>query len=302
MYAVRTKSGRVIGRYATRAEAERACRTAKSPAARVFEFRFLRGGLPPMVFYTKKGLDYWLRKNKPTTHSFEIVERPPHRGVEETAIREGRGNDGWLWKESSPVRSIARSPRRTEVEEATAYKAQLAHEASLMPGIRVRLRRGSMTGLEGVLTGRREGGCGVRFDDGFTGVVESRNLEIVHQGSPIRGPARTRLLKVHADVSKKLWAKSPMSRGLKDLPPPGARVRLTGIYLKNTGQQRGGEGASVWTVLGSSGRDFVVVNEPADTSYFTPAEMAADPSLKWRRINKANLQIVGAKPKAGDLP
>ena len=140
MYAVRTKSGRVIGRYATRAEAERACRTAKSPA---------------------------------------------------------------------------RSPRRTEVEEATAYKAQLAHEASLMPGIRVRLRRGSMTGLEGVLTGRREGGFGVRFDDGFTGVVESRNREIVHQGSPIRGPARTRLLKVHADVSRRLYAKSPIPKHLR---------------------------------------------------------------------------------------
>jgi hypothetical protein len=131
MYTVRSKGGHIVGRFATRAAAEACVRTSKSPANRVFEFRFLRGGLPPMVFYTKRGLDYWLRKNRPTPHSFEVIERPPHRGVEETAIREGRGNDGWLWKQSSPV----------------------------------------------------------------------------------RGSARTRLLKIHADVSKKLWAKSPKPKG-----------------------------------------------------------------------------------------
>jgi len=36
--------------------------------------------------------------------------------------------------------------------------------------------------------------------------------------------------------------------------------------------------------------------------WFTPEELATDPSLKWRRINKGNLQIVGAKPKAADYP
>ena len=91
------------------------------------------------------------------------------------------------------------------------------------------------------------------------------------------------------------------ARGLQSPPPVGSRVRLTGSFLKSTGQQRGREGASVWTVVGNT-PSFVIVNEPADTSYFTPAEMAADPSLKWRRINKGNLEIVGAKPKAGDYP
>ena len=86
------------------------------------------------------------------------------------------------------------------------------------------------------------------------------------------------------------------------MPPIGATVRLTGHFLKSTGQQRGGEGLSRWKVMGHSGDSFVVVNEESDASYFTPAEFAADPSLKWRRINKANLEIVGAKPKAGDYP
>lgn len=89
--------------------------------------------------------------------------------------------------------------------------------------------------------------------------------------------------------------------GLQTSPPVGARVRLTGKFLKNTGQHRGTEGTKVWTVLGHSG-PFVIVNEEADISYFTPAELAADPSLKWRRINRANLQIVGAPPRAEDLP
>jgi hypothetical protein len=91
------------------------------------------------------------------------------------------------------------------------------------------------------------------------------------------------------------------ARGIQGPAPLGATVRLTGYFLKSTGQQRGGEGASRWKVLGNSG-DFVIVDEPADTSWFTAEEMAADPSLKWRRINRGNLEIVGAKPKAGDYP
>jgi hypothetical protein len=123
------------------------------------------------------------------------------------------------------------------------------------------------------------------------------------QDSPIRGPARTRLLKLHADVSRKLWSGSPM-RGLKNLPPPGTRVRLTGAFLKSTGQQRGGEGASVWTVVGSSGDSFVLVNEPYSEEYRQQmwGDLPESERPKWRAINKANLQIVGAKPKAGDYP
>ena len=94
---------------------------------------------------------------------------------------------------------------------------------------------------------------------------------------------------------------APTRRGLQSIPPVGTKVRLTGAFLKFTGQQAGREGSKVFTVKGGSG-DFVIVDEEADTAWFTPDEMAADPSLKWRRINKANLQIVGAKPKSGDYP
>ena len=35
---------------------------------------------------------------------------------------------------------------------------------------------------------------------------------------------------------------------MKTKPEPGARVRLTGKFLRNTGQQIGAEGLSTWTV------------------------------------------------------
>lgn len=94
------------------------------------------------------------------------------------------------------------------------------------------------------------------------------------------------------------------ARGLKALPPMGSKVRLTGYFLKSTGQQRGVEGSKRFTVIGHSGSDWVVVDEEAFEwqTMFTPAELAADPSLKWRRINKGNLEIVGASPKAADYP
>ncbi len=48
---------------------------------------------------------------------------------------------------------------------------------------------------------------------------------------------------------------------------PGTKVRLSGVFLRNTGQMTGGEGLSKWTVvecdcsLCASGR-FVAVDEP----------------------------------------
>ncbi len=83
--------------------------------------------------------------------------------------------------------------------------------------------------------------------------------------------------------------------GKSDGMVPGARVRLSGKFLRSTGQYTGGAGQSVWTILdlpaGSS--SWVVVNEEADTSLYTAAELADDPSLKWRRIARANLVLVG---------
>ncbi len=93
------------------------------------------------------------------------------------------------------------------------------------------------------------------------------------------------------------------ARGLKAPPPIGAKVRLTGSFLKSTGQQRGGEGASVWTVVGNSG-SFVLVNEPHSEEYRKQmwGDLPEAERPKWRAINRANLQIVGAPPQAGDYP
>lgn len=105
-------------------------------------------------------------------------------------------------------------------------------------------------------------------------------------------------------MSRRLRRRYGRARGLKSVPPVGTKVRLTGYFLKVTGQQRGSEGQKVFKVLGQSGDSWAIVDEELydykDT--FTPAELAADPSLKWRRIAIGNLQIVGAPPKAGDYP
>jgi len=76
---------------------------------------------------------------------------------------------------------------------------------------------------------------------------------------------------------------------------PGTKVRLSGKFLRSTGQISGGEGSKVWTVLDApcSDRLVAVDEERACPEDFTPEEYAADPSLKWRRIAKANLTVVG---------
>jgi hypothetical protein len=109
---------------------------------------------------------------------------------------------------------------------------------------------------------------------------------------------------------RRRYGRASWKGGLKELPAPGTRVRLTGIYLKNTGQQRGGEGSSIWTVLpwsesGFPGRpndSFVVVNEAQDGAMYSDITSTRPDGKFMRMINKANLQIVGAKPKAADYP
>jgi hypothetical protein len=60
----------------------------------------------------------------------------------------------------------------------------------------------------------------------------------------------------------------------------GARVQLTGQFLRNTGQMLGGEGLSVWTVVACScslcatGR-FVATNEPSYDEPERPRHFAA---------------------------
>lgn len=74
----------------------------------------------------------------------------------------------------------------------------------------------------------------------------------------------------------------------------GDKVRLTAKFLRSTGQYTGDEARRVWTITGHSG-SFVVVDQalPAHllSSFYTADELAADPSLAFRRFAPANLQI-----------
>ena len=90
---------------------------------------------------------------------------------------------------------------------------------------------------------------------------------------------------------------------------PGAKVRLTGIFLKNTGQRAGGEGLSKWTVracdcgLCKGGRYSAVdAKYSALSCSWTAEELAADPRLEWRHILNANLEQIGKPIRAEDLP
>jgi hypothetical protein len=97
------------------------------------------------------------------------------------------------------------------------------------------------------------------------------------------------------------------ARGLQARPAPGTRVRLTGIFLRDTGQQLGGEGQSVWRVMecsclacaeweGPNACPLVAVDEPG-TGPRRPRQ-----KVRWRHIAAWNLEIVGAPPRAADYP
>lgn len=73
----------------------------------------------------------------------------------------------------------------------------------------------------------------------------------------------------------------------------GDKVKLTGKFLRNTGQATGPEGLSTWTVLAVDNEMITVDQEHADIGYWTAEELAADPMLKFRRFNAGNLYRVG---------
>lgn len=91
--------------------------------------------------------------------------------------------------------------------------------------------------------------------------------------------------------------RSPGRRGIHDFQE-GDRVRLSAKFLRSTGQYTGGDSHSVWTIKEIQG-SFAVVDEPGDTRWYSSAELAADPSLRWRRINVANLVRVGTYSSRG---
>lgn len=74
----------------------------------------------------------------------------------------------------------------------------------------------------------------------------------------------------------------------------GDRVQLTGKHLRSTGQYTGTAGSSVWTITGfSNGDRWAITDEPRpDDGMFSAEELAADPTLAFRRIAVGNLQRV----------
>lgn len=85
---------------------------------------------------------------------------------------------------------------------------------------------------------------------------------------------------------------------MRTRPEPGTRVRLTGAFLRSTGQVAGDEGRRRWVVQAcdcAGCRTTLVCTDqatPADylESMWTARELADNPSLRWRHIAFANLE------------
>ena len=84
---------------------------------------------------------------------------------------------------------------------------------------------------------------------------------------------------------------------------PGDLVRLTGAFLRNTGQIAGDEGHKRWTIQAHPGcrlcaDGFVLTDElRGSLEDFTAEEYAADPLLRYRHVNAANLERVKARAR-----
>lgn len=102
-------------------------------------------------------------------------------------------------------------------------------------------------------------------------------------------------------------------RGLLTRPAVGAVVRLTGVFLRSTGQIAGGEGQARWAVVACDCRacadwtahdalPLVAVNEPhscqSDPRGYE--DIAPEDHPKWRHVAACNLEAVGARPRAAD--
>lgn len=99
-------------------------------------------------------------------------------------------------------------------------------------------------------------------------------------------------------------------RGLKGTPPVGTPVRLTGYFLKCTGQMTGEEGRKVWRIAqcdpscplcSEPGALAVAVDEPKDWSGCDVPE-AIKLARPWRHIAKRNLEDTTKRQKPQDYP
>jgi hypothetical protein len=97
-------------------------------------------------------------------------------------------------------------------------------------------------------------------------------------------------------------------RGLQVRPPVGSKVRLTGYFLKSTGQVKGEEGAKRWTVVADCGFGqgafcqcpWVAVDETDDSDFYPDVKSTRADGRLMRHIALGNLELVGAPPKAAD--
>jgi hypothetical protein len=106
-------------------------------------------------------------------------------------------------------------------------------------------------------------------------------------------------------------------RGLRVWPAPGTTVRLTGYFLRCTGQQAGGEGTKRWRVVRDCGVPgctchderpgdltasftLVPVDEPLPREGYEDVVSTRPDGRLMRHINAANLEVVGAPPRAAD--
>ena len=86
----------------------------------------------------------------------------------------------------------------------------------------------------------------------------------------------------------------------------GDRVRLTGAFLKSTGQFTGSEGQAKWIVQACPCRScatgtVVLTNEPRqDDGMFTAEEIAREPHLKYRHVAVGNLIKCGVQDGSAD--
>jgi hypothetical protein len=72
-----------------------------------------------------------------------------------------------------------------EAGERAAQEALVAHEATMVPGARVRIYRGQPLGVEGTIVEERGGRrYAVDAGDGLTWEIESRNLELIAANAP----------------------------------------------------------------------------------------------------------------------
>lgn len=77
---------------------------------------------------------------------------------------------------------------------------------------------------------------------------------------------------------------------MKTKPPPGTRVRLTGEFLRNTGQQAGGEGQKSWTIV-SCGCGLCKDYPGVIGSFVALDEMHLHPEDGPRHIHIANIEL-----------